>query len=70
MVDGCPPNKEIIPFCIPLRGIVEITPTLKNVLNKFSTKYFIKCIVQEEDAEESQTILRIESSMYEIHLSK
>ena len=33
---------ERINFTIPLRGLEHLSPTVKNVLNKFSVKYFIK----------------------------
>jgi hypothetical protein len=42
IADGCPVIDDKIPFTIPLKGMDNITPTLKNVINKFSVRYFIK----------------------------
>jgi hypothetical protein len=69
-VDGCPPNNEIIPFSLPLRGIPNLTPTLKNVYNKFSVKYYIKCMVTEVDPEDVEKRIEVSSSLYELHFYK
>jgi Vacuolar protein sorting-associated protein 26 len=47
IADGCPLVNDKIPFTIPLKGIDHITPTLKNVVNKFSVRYFIKLGITE-----------------------
>lgn len=42
IADGCPVIDDKIPFTIPLKGMEYVTPSLKNVFNKFSVRYFIK----------------------------
>eukprot|EP00347_Sterkiella_histriomuscorum_P012726 403367452 len=69
-VDGCPPNNETIAFTIPLRGIPKITPTLKNVYNKFSAKYYIKCVIDEIDEDDQEKDIKVCSNLYEITLYK
>jgi len=71
-VDGCAANKEIIPFCMPLNEIEELTPTVKNVNNRFSVKYYIKCVLNEidEESEDQEKINTINSSLYELFLYK
>ena len=54
VIDGCPTSSDIIPFRFPLRGIVNLSPTLKNVMNKFSVRYYIKCIVNEHKSHEEE----------------
>ena len=70
VVDGCPPNNEVIPFTIHLRGLPKVTPTLKNVYNKFSAKYYIKCVISEIDEENPDHVIKINSSLYELYLYK
>lgn len=70
VVDGCPPNNETIPFSINLRGIPNITPSLKNVFNKFSVKYYIKCVLSEVDPEDEDKKVIVSSSLYEVYLYK
>jgi hypothetical protein len=77
VIDGCPQSEDIIPFRLPLRGVKYLTPTLKNVMNKFSVRYYLKCILTEfkpvsvegthnnaGEVEEQE----VKSSSYEIHL--
>jgi vacuolar protein sorting-associated protein 26 len=45
IIDGCPEKDDNIEFRIPLKGVLNISPTLKNVFNKFSVKYFLKLVV-------------------------
>lgn len=40
-------SDDNVPFRFPLRGITDLTPTLKNVMNKFSVRYYLKCFVTE-----------------------
>jgi hypothetical protein len=47
IVDSCPAKDDIVPFRIPLRGLPNLTPTLKNVFNKFSVRYYLKCVLTE-----------------------
>ncbi|CDW84778.1 vacuolar protein sorting-associated protein 26-like [Stylonychia lemnae] len=72
VVDGCASNKEVIPFSIPLSEIEELTPTLKNVNNKFSVKYYIKCVITELDDEDEdiEKVKTINSSLYELFFYK
>ena len=56
IIDGCPIAREAIPFRFPLRGIPDLTPTLKNVMNKFSVRYYIKCVVVESKLEDEGVI--------------
>ena len=69
-MDGCPVAREAIPFKLPLRGIKDLTPTLKNVMNKFSVRYYIKCVVRESRIEDEGKVVEhdIESSSYEVNL--
>lgn len=41
IADGCPVNDDKIAFTLPLKGIEFVTPTLKNLFNKFSVKYYL-----------------------------
>jgi hypothetical protein len=51
-----------------LKGIPEITPTLKNIINKFTVRYFIKVVIMEKDKDDKE--IEIESNLYEIILYK
>lgn len=65
---------------MPLRGVKYVTPTLKNVMNKFSVRYYLKCIVTEfkavsveggsspNKATEEVEEVEVKSSSYEIQL--
>jgi len=55
---------------VPLSEIEEITPTLKNINNRFSVKYYIKCVLNEVDEEDPEKINTINSSLYELFLYK
>ncbi len=57
IADGCPLNDDKIPFTIPLKSNAlldghQISPSLKNVYNKFSVRYFIRLGVAELDEKE------------------
>jgi len=45
---GCPMKGEIIPIRLYLSGY-ELTPTYKNISNKFSVKYFLNLILVDDD---------------------
>ena len=70
MVDGCPPKDEIVTFGIPLRGIKCLTPTLKNIFNKFSVRYYLKVVIHEQDEENNEKRVEVQSSLYEVILYK
>jgi len=55
IIDGCPSREDTIPFRIPLKGIKHVSPTLKNVFNKFSVKYFIKFLIAIREEEENKS---------------
>jgi vacuolar protein sorting-associated protein 26 len=52
ILDGCPSIGDKIEFRIPLKGIENISPSMKNVFNKFSVKYFVKVCVEIKEDEE------------------
>ena len=57
VIDGCPSKEDRINFRIPLKGIKNISPTLKNVFNKFSVRYYLKVVVQmKEDTAEKEVV--------------
>lgn len=67
IADGCPVEDDKIPFSIPLRGMeLGVTPTLRNVLNKFSVKYFIKLCIQETDPSDTNKTIDVWSKPFEI----
>ena len=70
LIDGCPIAREMVPFRFPLRGIPDLTPTLKNVMNKFSVRYYIKCVLTEVKLEDEGVVgeQELNSSSYEITL--
>jgi hypothetical protein len=75
IVDSCPVKDDIIAFRIPLRGLPNLTPTLKNIFNKFSVRYYLKCVlteIREEHDPKSQLIEakehQVTSSLYELNL--
>ena len=47
IVDGCIEQDDTIDFRIPLRGACGqyLTPTAKNVYNKFSVRFFVKVVM-------------------------
>lgn len=67
VVDGCPVKDEVVPFCIPIKGIGKITPSIQNVYNKFSVKYFYKLVIKEVEGDQTR---EVESCLYEITLIK
>mgnify|MGYP001599597264 CR=1 FL=1 len=52
IVDGCSAPGDNVHFRFPLRGLCLLTPTLKNVFNKFSVRYYVRCIVYLVEEEE------------------
>jgi vacuolar protein sorting-associated protein 26 len=52
IIDGCPAAGDNIYFRFPLRGVMNLTPTLKNIFNKFSVRYYLKLMVLTEEKEE------------------
>ena len=47
-MDGCPMKGEVIPIRLYLAGY-ELTPTFKNISNKFSVKYFLNLVLIDEE---------------------
>jgi hypothetical protein len=41
ILDGCIEQGEELAFKVPIRGSPALSPTLKNVFNKFSVKFFV-----------------------------
>jgi len=48
VMDGCPAKGEVIPIRLYLSGY-ELTPTYKNINNKFSVKYFLNLVLVDEE---------------------
>ena len=48
IVDGCCEEGDIVDFRIPLRGACckYVTPSVKNVFNKFSVRFFVRIVLQ------------------------
>jgi len=77
VVDNCPSKDDSVSFRLPLRGIPNLAPTLKNVLNKFSVRYYLKLVITEEKEEEEENTAmqtndllesEVSSSLYELNL--
>jgi hypothetical protein len=66
IADGCPINDDKISFTLPLKGIEYVTPTLKNLFNKFSVKYFLTFGMLENDPEDVSKTIEVYSKPYEI----
>jgi hypothetical protein len=66
IADGCPLNDDKINFSIPLKGIEFVTPTLKNLFNKFSVRYFLSFGILESDPQMPNQHLEVVSKPYEI----
>ena len=66
IADGCPLNDDKLSFTLPLKGIEFATPTLKNVFNKFSVKYYLSFGMLETDPENVNKLIDVSSSPYEI----
>jgi len=47
-MDGCPAKGEVIPIRLYLSGY-DLTPTFKNINNKFSVKYFLNLVLVDEE---------------------
>ena len=47
-MDGCQEEGDIVDFRLPLRAASSqyITPTVKNVCNKFSMRYFLRIVLK------------------------
>lgn len=48
IMDGCPIKEEEIPVRLFLAGIPDLTPTLTNVNNKFSVRYFMSISITDD----------------------
>jgi len=48
VMDGCPSKGEVIPIRLYLAGY-DLTPTFKNINNKFSVKYFLNLVLVDEE---------------------
>lgn len=70
IADGCPQAEDKIHFSIPLKGMENVTPTLKNVFNKFSVRYFIKLGIQECERDDESKVVDVLSNPYELILYK
>lgn len=48
ILDGCPELGYSVEYRIPLRGLhmKYLTPTAKNVFNKFSVRFFLRFVVR------------------------
>jgi hypothetical protein len=60
IIDGCPSADDTIEFRFPLKGVKNISPTMKNVFNKFSVRYYLKCTVHLKDKEKEVIEVREE----------
>merc|ERR1712196_156638 len=49
IMDGAPVRGESIPIRLFLGGFETLTPTFKNVNNKFSVKYFLNLVLVDEE---------------------
>lgn len=58
ILDGCIEQGEQLNFKVPIRGTSALSPTLKNVFNKFSVKYLAQFVLttqeEREEKEEEQ----------------
>ena len=59
-------ESDKIKFSIPLKGLEHLTPTLKNIYNKFSVKYFIRMGLYNTDEEDHTLINEMYSKPYEV----
>jgi len=48
VMDGCPAKGEVIPIRLYLAGY-DLTPSLKNINNKYSVKYFLNLVLVDEE---------------------
>ena len=48
VMDGCPKKDEHIPIRLYLGGY-DLSPTMKNIANKFNVKYFLNLVLVDED---------------------
>lgn len=49
VMDGAPVRSESIPIRLFLSGFDQLTPTMRNVNNKFSVKYFLNLVLIDEE---------------------
>ena len=49
IMDGAPVRGESIPIRLFLNGFDTLTPTFRNVNNKFSVKYFLNLVLIDEE---------------------
>jgi vacuolar protein sorting-associated protein 26 len=49
IMDGAPVRNEVIPIRLFLSGFDQLTPTMRNVNNKFSVKYFLNLVLIDEE---------------------
>jgi len=54
LTDGCPGKGESIPFRMSLRGTPLLTPTMKNIHNRFNVRYFVRLVVVSQEEGESK----------------
>lgn len=47
-MDGCPHKEEVIPIRLYLSG-VDLTPSHKNISNKFTVKHFLNLVLVDEE---------------------
>jgi len=47
-MDGCPAKGEVIPIRVYMSSF-DLTPSFKNIHNKYSVKYFINLILVDEE---------------------
>ena len=61
-------TEDKIPFMIPLKQLENATPTLKNVFNKFSVRYFLSLGILQLNEEDK--IVEVCSKPYEVIFHK
>jgi vacuolar protein sorting-associated protein 26 len=49
IMDGAPVRNETIPIRLFLSGFDQLTPTMRNVNNKFSVKYYLNLVLIDEE---------------------
>mmetsp|Transcript_15885 Transcript_15885/g.47211 ORF Transcript_15885/g.47211 Transcript_15885/m.47211 type:complete len:95 (+) Transcript_15885:104-388(+) len=49
IMDGAPVRGEAIPIRLFLSGFDQLTPTFRNVNNKFSVRYFLNLVLVDEE---------------------
>ena len=69
IADGCPLADDKIAFSVPIKSIENLSPTLKDIFNKFSVKYFVS-FGMFETMEDGITIAEVCSKPFEIVIYK